>query len=50
MSEQTPDVDSVHDHALEPPGLGDPDEPYLLPDCDPADEERELPFCADDDA
>ncbi len=41
--------DGVHDHDLEPPGLGEPDEPYYLPDIDDADEDKELPFCSSDE-
>ena len=41
--------DGVHDHDLEPLGLGDPDEPYYLPDIDDADEDKELPFCSSDE-
>lgn len=29
--------------------LGDADEPYDVPEVDPKDEERELPFCACDE-
>ncbi len=38
--------DGVHDHDLEPPGLGGTGDPYYLPDIDDADEEKELPFCS----
>ncbi len=46
IEDQVPD--GVHDHDLEPPGLGDSEEPYFLPDTDDADEEKELPFCSSD--